>query len=143
MSAKAKPFPAARRGPLEKQIADYFEACREGEVPASPAGLAEALGLSTDELLTPSPIPRRRQLIGHALQRIEAELMARALGPKGSAKAIDIALEQIRGAARVDELGALTEEELNRRLASVADAIRAALEEGGGKAPPAPRDAGE
>ncbi len=129
MSAKMKRWTKDGQTAFEKEIAGYFETCRKNDTPATPAGLALALGLRTADLSSSALPLKQRRIIGRALQRIEAETMERALGPKGSAKGMEIVLQQTQDEAP-DELESLSDEELDRRLAAVAAAIAEAMAAG-------------
>ena len=126
MNAKTKRCSPGGQTAFEKRIAVYFETCRENDTPATPAGLALALGLRTADLSSAVLPLKQRRIIGRAMQRIEAETMERALGPKGSAKGMEIVLQQTQDEAP-DELESLSDEELDRRLAAVAAAIAEAM----------------
>lgn len=109
---------------LKSRITRYFNDCRGEDTPATPAGLALALGMRTEALTAIPPTDARAPAIGRALQRIEAEAMERALNGKNGAKGLEMVLQQTARAQNdADELSALTDQELDDRLSEVARAI--------------------
>ena len=69
-----KPAAACDAAQMKRRITRYFNECRAQSLPATPAGLALALGMRTGDL-TGGRLPEtHRRLIGEALQRIETWL---------------------------------------------------------------------
>ncbi|MBO4884883.1 MAG: hypothetical protein J5602_06190 [Clostridia bacterium] len=133
MSARGVKKPAALCGAplLKSRITRYFRECEARALPATPAGLALALGLRTGELTGGGLPDTHRRLIGQALQRIETETLERALSGKGGTKGVDAVLQQTAREDAADALSGLSDEELERRLAKLAEEIEALV--GGGR----------
>ena len=115
---------------LKSRITRYINECAAEDLPPTPAGLALALDMRTEDL-TGARLPEaQRQAIGRALQRIEAETMQRALNGRSGAKGVEVILQQTSGQTGDDELSALPDDELEKQMAAVAAEIGKAL--GGG-----------
>ena len=120
---------AADAAAIKARVTRYFNECQRQDIPATPAGLALALDMSVAEL-TGSRLPEAmKKPVERALLRIERETLERALSGKGGAKGVEFVLGQTTRAAPGDELAALSDEELAKRLAAAGEAIRQALAE--------------
>ena len=121
---------AADAAAIKARVTRYFNECQRQDIPATPAGLALALDMSVAEL-TGSRLPEAmKKPVERALLRIERETLERALSGKGGAKGVEFVLGQTaRSSLGGDELAALSDEELAKRLAAAGEAIRQALAE--------------
>ena len=125
---RTKTAEAAAAASVKGRITRYFNECRSQDIPPTPAGLALALGMSTAGLTAASLPETLRGPIERALLRIERETLERALSGKGGAKGVDFVLQQTAQAGGpADSLQALSDEELDRRLAETAKEIAALL----------------
>ena len=118
-----KPAAACDAPQVKRRITRYFGECSSKGLPATPAGLALALGMRTGDL-TGGRLPEtHRRLIGEALQRIETETLERALSSSAGAKGVEAVLKQTAQTCGGDALSAMSDEELERRLARLAREI--------------------
>ena len=129
MSARrGKAAQSAEAALVKSRVTRYFNECRKKDMPATPAGLALALDVSTEEHTGGHRPEALRRPVERALQLIERETLERALSGRGGSKGVEFVLQQTAQArGGPDELEALSDEELNRRLADAARAIEEAL----------------
>ena len=131
MSAKrTKTAAEAAATAFKSRVTRYFNECQRQDIPPTPAGLALALDMNLAEL-TGTRLPEAiKKPVERALLRIERETLERALSGKSGAKGVEFVLGQTAQASPGgDELTALSDEELSKRMRAVADEIEKALAE--------------
>ncbi len=110
---------------IKGRITRYFNECRADDQPATPAGLALALNMRTEDLTCDRLPEAYRPAVAQALQRIETETLQRALSGKGGAKGVEVVLQQTaRALGETDEMSALTDEELKMRMKNAIAALQ-------------------
>jgi len=112
---------------LREEVGRYFERCRAEETPPTPSGLALSLGVRTSTLGGDQLTDRQREIIDQAMQRIEANTMELML-TRGGVKGMESVLERVQeneseNRAR-DEIRALPDEEIRKRLEKLLPRIR-------------------
>ena len=120
---------------LREEVSRYFERCRTEETPPTPSGLALSLGVRTSALDGEQLTDRQREIIDQAMQRIEAntmELMLTRGGVKGMESVLERVEESESGSRERDEIRALPDEEIRKRLERLLPRIRAAVDSEGG-----------
>lgn len=107
---------------VRNRVGRYFSKCRSEDLPPTPSGLALALDMRTSELSLPGLDEESRQIISHALQRIEAETLDRIIS-KSASRGLEITLQKAEKNAAENQLNRLSDDELGKQLIRLARRI--------------------